>query len=114
VFTNGIWIGLGIAFAVVVVIPVLCFLVYIVFGSIAAMFRAIPEDIADISAMFRAKGRDYIEAQAAHRKALGYDTPEQEAEARQFVAEAAARERARIERSIEQGSPQRRRIVTRK
>jgi hypothetical protein len=97
-FINGIWIGLGIVVAVFVVIPLLFGLLYIIFGSIRAMFgviRDVKDDIEAIPGMFQGRKSEKYEDEAARRKALGYDTPEQEAEARKFLAEAAARERER-------------------
>jgi hypothetical protein len=81
-FTNGIWIGLGIVVAVFVIVPAVVLLAIIVFGGFSLLFSP-----------FRDGGRpDY---ENARRKALGYGMSHEE-EVQAFLKNNAEQVRARI------------------
>jgi hypothetical protein len=81
-FTNGIWIGLGIVVAVFVIVPAVVLLAIIVFGGFSLLFSPSsgPPD-----------------AESARRKALGYGLSN-DAEAREFLKNNAEQVAARENR----------------
>jgi hypothetical protein len=82
-FTNGIWIGLGIVVAIFVIVPL-------------GLLLCVSIIAAGSHLLSIASGGPTPSDEAARRKALGYDTPEHEKDVCAFLANNAERERARV------------------